>query len=127
MTSRRALQDDAAGVGPLGLLLVIALTLGFEGLLLGSSIVSESFPAASTVDFGSCSNAGGLDKIACVIENAWNFVVNVVKVIFGVVALIFNLVSFNVPGAPWFVRLPIGACFGFGLLWSIASLFRGGD
>lgn len=109
---------------PIPVLAIVLLTLAFEGLLFGNQLAGASFPASSTVDFGGCSGSG-LDYIGCVIGNTFSFIINVFKIIFGVVAFFFNLVSFNVPGAPWFVRLFLGGVMGGALLWSIAGLFRG--
>lgn len=123
MLARR--MGDSGAASPAPIILVVALTLVFEGLLFGSSIANTSFPAASSVDFGSCGNVGGLDLIGCVISNAFNAVVNVFKVIIGAVVFFFNLVSFNVPGAPWFVRMVVGCAIGGSIIWAIAGMFRG--
>jgi hypothetical protein len=118
--------SDAGSSSPVAVLMVVLLTLGFEGLLFGSQVASASFPEMSKSADANCSDNNGLSFIGCLIGNAWAFVVNVFKVIFGAIAFFFNLVSVNIPGAPWFVRLFIGGAIGGALIWGIAALFRGG-
>lgn len=114
------------GVGPVGVLLVVVATLGFEGLLFGSQIADQSFPQLLPMAFSSCTGSG-LGLIGCWIGSALAFVANVFLTIFGAAVFLFNLISFNVPGAPWFVRALVGTGIGGALIWSIASLFRGGS
>lgn len=116
---------DRASSGPIAAILIIAMTLAFEGLLFGSTIAEQSYPALIPASFSTC--GGGIDGIACYIGTFFLFVANLFIGIFGTAVFIFNLISFNVPGAPWFVRTVVGAGFGLTLGWAIASLFRGGS
>lgn len=97
----------------LSVLAVILLTLTFEGLLFGEQIAERSFDGFSEPRSGGL--LGGLDAILAVVQGVW-----------GVVVFFANLITFNVPGAPWYVRLPVAGILGGGLVWSIAVLFRGG-
>jgi hypothetical protein len=95
------------------ILAIILVTLTFEGLLFGAEIAEQSFPSfdepTSTGFFGV------LDALLAIVKAIW-----------GAVVFFFNLLTFNLPGAPWYVRLPVGGLMFGGLVWSIASLVRGG-
>lgn len=114
---------------PIAILVVISLTLGFEGLIFGQDFLASSFPPLLTVNPGSCGPVNNIVDatfwIGCQIGQIVLFVGNVFLVIGGVVLFLFNLVSFNVPGAPLFVRFVVGTAIGGTLIWSIAALFRG--
>lgn len=97
----------------LSLLVVIILTLTFEGLLFGEELAERSFPS-----FEEPSSSGFFAVLEALLS--------IVKVIWGTVVFLFNLITFNVPGAPWWVRLPAAGVLGGGLIWSIAILIRGG-
>lgn len=117
-------MGDGGAQSPAVVIIIVLLTLTFEGLYYGSDLATQSYPAPSNIQTGSC-GGGGLDRIACVIGGVFEFIVNVVKIIFGTVAFVFNLITFNVPGAPLFVRIPIGGMITLAILWSVASLVRG--
>lgn len=97
---------------PMVVLSVIVLTLVFEGLLFGEELAEASFPSFEQPEGGGFFDV--LDAVLAIVQAIW-----------GTVVFVFNLVSFNVPGAPWFVRAPIGFILGGGLVWSIATLVRG--
>lgn len=97
---------------PVPILAIIILTLTFEGLLFGSEIADRSFPSYEEPQSGGF--WGALDAVVAVVQVIW-----------GAVVFFFNLITFNVPGAPWYIRVPIGAMLGGGLVWSLATLIRG--
>lgn len=104
---------------PIPVLLIVVATLTFQAMLFGSELAEKSFPTLEEPEAGDCD--GFLDGFACGVD----YVVNFISVVFGVVAFFFNLVTFNVPGAPWFVRLLVGGAIGGSIVWSVATLFRG--
>lgn len=92
---------------------VVILTLTFEGLLFGEALAQQSFPTFTEPSSGGF--FGVLDALLAIVQAVW-----------GAVLFFFNLVTFNVPGAPWWIRLPVGGLLGGGLVWSVATLVRGG-
>lgn len=116
----RLVRDDRANAGPIVVLAIVVLTLIFEGMLYGSELAEQSFPTLDEPEEEDCS--GFLDGFACGVRAAWNFI----RMLFGVVAFFYNLVTFNVPGAPWFVRVFVGAIFGGSILWTLAVFIRRG-
>lgn len=117
--------------------MIAVLGMVFQGLLYGNELVERSFTIEQfeydTTDPPSCSHEGALDQIACffgnvarTVGNAFRAVGNFFRVIIGVGALFLNFVTFNVPGAPWFIRVPVGFFFGGSMVWAIAGLVRGG-
>lgn len=109
---------------PTLVLLIVTLTFGFETALFGIDLITDSFPQLTSPQFGSC-GGGGLDKIACVIGGIFNAIIDFFKIIVGVIVLIGNVISFNVPGAPVIVRIPIAVVLISSSAWSIATLIRG--
>ena len=99
-------------VNPVPIIAVIMITLTFEGLLFGSELAERSFPSFDQPISGGF--WGVLDAIIAVVQVIW-----------GVVVFIFNLVTINVPGAPWWIRLPVAGVLGGGLIWAISELIRG--
>lgn len=93
-------------------LAIIVVTLVFEGLLFGEELENFSFPQFEEPTSGGF--FGALEAL-----------LSIVKVVWGAVLFFFDLLTFNVPGAPWYVRVPVGAILGGGLVWSIATLIRG--
>lgn len=100
-------------MNPLPILLIIIMTLTFQGLLFGAEIADRVFPTFREPTSGGF--FGVLDAIIAVVQAVW-----------GVVLFFFSLLFFDVPGAPWWVRVPVGAALTGGLIWSIATLIRGG-
>ena len=98
---------------PLTFLAVIALTSTVVAMIGGEELAQESFPEFDEPDSGGF--WGSLDALVSVVQGIW-----------GVVVYLFNLLTFNIGGAPWWIRVPVGAINGGGLLWSIATLIRGG-
>lgn len=97
----------------MSVLAIIVLTLTFEGVLFAEEIAERSFPSFEEPTSGGF--FGLLDALLAVVQTVW-----------GVVVFFFNLITFNVPGAPGWVRVPVSAMLGGGLVWSIAVLVRGG-
>jgi len=113
-------------MNPTPLVIIIVATLAFESLMFGNELAGSAFPPLAPVNFGACGGTGNaFTDIACVLYQTFLVIGNVVLVFFGIVMFLWNLVSFNVPGTPWFVRLVIGSSFGGSILLIIAGLFRG--
>lgn len=97
---------------PIIVLTVIMFVLVGEGLLFGAEIAERSFPA-----FEEPSSSGLLGAV----EGA----VSVLQAVWGAVVFFFNMITFNIPGAEFWVRAPMTVIFGGALFWSISSLARG--
>ena len=113
------------------LLTVILGTLGFEAAVTGGNIIASSFPTLFNVSFNDCSQNGfwsngfGLGTISCWFVNLGFVIIDFVLLLVGVVLICWNLISFNIPGAPVIVRAMVGSFFGFVIVYSGAQLFRG--
>lgn len=97
---------------PVAILSIITLVLVFEGLLFGQQIAAYSFPS-----FEEPQSEGFfavLDSLLAIVKTIW-----------GTVVFVFNLLTFNIPGAPWFIRIPVAGIMGGGLIWAITELVRG--
>lgn len=116
-------------------LIIVVCTLGFEALMFGNDLVASSFPELLPVDFGECTatqvNFLGLDfsnpisLIGCWIGNVVHAIGDVFLILFGVVILLGQVFSFNVPGAPVIARVIVGVILIGSVSWSVATLFRG--
>lgn len=114
-------------MNPIPVLFLAMGTLVFTSILYGNALADESFPNATVVNFGQCGNEGGFGALFCPLWNVFLYIVNIFKIIFGAIAFVFNLVTLNVPGAPWYIRAMYFTFFGGTITWSIASLLRGGS
>lgn len=101
---------------PIPHLLVMVVVLVFQAVLFGAEYAEASFPEFDEPDTGGGFFGGALDILGAIINTIW-----------GVVVFVFNLVTFNVPDAPFWIRAPIATYFGGTIIWSIASLVRGGS
>lgn len=98
-------------MNPLPVLAIVTISLVFQGLLFGQEIAERSFPTFEKPEEGAW---GALEAAGNVLLSLW-----------GVVVFLYNLVSFNVPGAPWYARVIVGGITGSAVIWSIATLVRG--
>lgn len=103
----------------LPLLFVIIGSLVFEGLVYGAEIAEETFAEFAEPEDRDCS--GFLDGVACV----FGFVIDVFQAIFAAVVFLFRLITFDVPDAPWWIRVPIATVLGGGLILVVVQIFRG--
>lgn len=101
---------------PVKVLLLVFLVLTFEALMFGNQLIEESFPEFQEPQVNPWLGPGGvlLDALLAVVQTIW-----------GTVVLLFNAITFNVAGAPWFIRVPVGVAMGGSLFWSISTLIRG--
>lgn len=106
---------------PVPVLAIVTLTLVFEALLFGGAIAHETFKAPEEPPAIDCT--GFFDGAACTI----NAVLGFFRSMWGVLAFFFALLTFDVPGAPWFIRLLVGTFVTGATIWSVASLIRGGS
>ena len=100
------------GASPMPILAIVILVLVFEGLLFGEEIAEQALPTFNQPQSGGF--WGALDALISVVQAVW-----------GSVLFFLSLLTFNVPGAPWFVRVPIGALLGGGLIYSVVTIIRG--
>lgn len=116
---------------PTPALAVIVMVLAFEGLLFGQDVVASSFPQFNDVDFADCFSTGfvssgfGLGYISCVVVQVFNIVINFFKFMYGTVVFFVKLLSFDIGGAPTWIRFLVGSFFTASILWAIAGLARG--
>jgi len=112
---------------PIIIALVAVLTLGFEAMVFEDQLASRS--AFHKLDTPSCDGGSGffdaLERIACYVGAAFVFVLNIFVVIGNFIAFLGNAVSFNVDGAPWYIRLGFGTFFAGSLTFATVSLIRG--
>jgi len=96
---------------PVPVLIIIGLYVAFYALITGTAADSmglDQDPGVSTSGFG------GVDIIGDIID-----------AIISVVLLIFNALTFNVDGAPFWVQIPVAIAIIGSLTWSAATLIRG--
>lgn len=111
-------------MNPIPFLFIIVGTLTFTALIYGNELAAQSYPEMRDVNFSEC-DGGALETMACLFKNVFLTIGNAFAFIFGSIAFLWNLVSFNIPGAPTFIRFFLGSTLGFGLVWSIVVLTRG--
>lgn len=97
---------------PIVPLSLIGLSLAFMGLLYGSELAQDAFPTFEQPSSGGW--IGALDALLAVVQGVW-----------GVIVWLGRAITFDVPGAPWYIRLAVGTYFGGAIVWAIATLFRG--
>lgn len=109
-------------LNPLPIIAIITATLIFQALIFGEEYADKSFPEYEEITAACTDNDDSFfSGFACVVQQIGYFF----RVVGGVVLFLLNLVSFNVPGAPWFIRVIVGGLMGTGIFWSAATLFRG--
>lgn len=105
---------------PIAVLIIVLATLTFEAILFGGPLVEGAAPKFS--EEAAERDCGGFFGAAkCAAESVFN----ILGMIWGVIVFFFNLVTFNVPGAPLYVRVVLGGAISGALIWSLASLIRG--
>ena len=97
---------------PIPVFVPVLALLAFMGLLFGEEIGEEGFPSYERPDSGGL--LGVVEAVGGVLQMIWD-----------VIVFFFNLVTVNIPGTPWFIRLIVGSIIGGTLTWSIATLIRG--
>lgn len=97
---------------PMIVLTIVTASLGFMGLIYGATIAETTFPSFEQPSSGGF--FGALDALLAIIQGVW-----------GTILFILKLITFQVPGAPWYIRLLVGATMGGAIIWSVATLFRG--
>lgn len=86
--------------------IAVVVTL-FQGLLYGSEL-----DETDNVDFDQ--PTGILDIIATIFASIWAFIVT-----------LFNFFTFNVPGAPWYVRVLVSGMYVAAFSLTIVAILRG--
>lgn len=101
----------------IGLLAVIVATFAFEGLVYGDALAEASFGAFGDSEATTCSD----NNFGCIVD----FIVSVFQGIYGGIAFLFNLLAFNIPDAPTWVRFVLVGVLDGGLVLLIVSILRG--
>lgn len=99
---------DEVAKDPTAFLFVIVVFLVFEGVAFGDQIAEESFANYEPDDFG-----------------GWDILGDIVSFIVGAATFLFNLLTFNIGDAPWWIRVPVSFVINGGLFWSVLTLIRG--
>lgn len=102
----------------IGLLCVILGTFAFEGMVYGDALTEESFGTFGETTSVDCESGG---TFGCVID----FITQVFQGIIGGIAFLFNLLSFNIPDAPIWIRFVLVGVLDGGLVLLIVSILRG--
>lgn len=97
---------------PVKILILITLVTIFNALLIGATAEEEVFTPFQEPE--SDGFFATLEALLAIVQAVWD-----------VVTLVFDAITFNIDGAPFYIRFPLGAIMGFGLVWSIATLIRG--
>lgn len=105
---------------PIAILAIVTLTLTFQAVFFGETIAAKSFPDFQEMD-DVCEGDGFFSGISCAVAK----VVFFFKVIGGVIGFFWSLISFEVPGTPWYIRVPLATLLIGSTGWSLATLFRG--
>ena len=99
---------------PVPVLMIVGLYVAFFMLIVGTAgdtygmgAVPEDLPSEDD-DFG-----------------GWDIIGDIVRAVFGFIKLLFGALTFNVEGAPLWVRIPISTGIITSLLWSAMTLIRG--
>jgi hypothetical protein len=105
------------GVNPIPLLVILGLYLAFYGLM------APDTNACGTTSGANCglADAPAVNQPDGIID----IVLGVINAVWGVVTFLYNAISFNIPGAPAWARVPIAVGFIGTLTWAIAGLVRG--
>lgn len=110
---------------PIILTFVVVSSFIFQFALFGEEYASDSFGAFGELSEGCDLSDNPLvaffDGIKCAIDKVIDFF----KILGGVIVFFFKLATFDIPGAPWYVRAILTATVTGGFLWSMATLFRG--
>jgi len=93
------------------ILATIGIYVVLFALITSSEVDSMGLDGDNGINTG---GFGGLDILGDIIE-----------AIIGVVLLIFNALTFNVDGAPFWVQVPVAIIIIGSLSWSAATLIRG--
>lgn len=105
---------------PIIVLAICVPTFVFQALLVGAVQGEPEFPTFSTSTVV-CSGDGFVDGIKC----PFYWVMDLFRVLFAAAGWFFGLLTFNVPGAPWFIRVVVSSLIGGPTVWAIATLIRG--
>lgn len=127
---KRALdsEDDRGNVAPISLLLIAVAAIVFQSLIYLEEYSQDSFiPSLETPD---CSVYGpgiaeGIERIGCYIGAFFLTIANFILMIGSVAVFLGNAISFNIPGAPWYVRAMMTVFFAGSVGWALVAMFRG--
>lgn len=115
-------------LAPVSLLIICTSTLALVALvnaqdLAAGSIITSVPQPDCTGDFDGI--VGSISLIGCRIGQGLIFVFNLFLMLASVIAFFYNGLTFNIPGAPFYVRVMFATFFIGGFGWAIASMFRG--
>lgn len=110
-------------MNPIPVLVIIATVLAFETAFLGAAVLEEIKPFQIHVDT-TVEDCGALE-VGCAIGNFFRPSVAAIAAIVNGIIFIGALATFNVPGAPTWIRVTLTLVLNFSLIWSIITLLRG--
>lgn len=112
-------------INPIPFLLVAVTGLVFISALGGEQIASDSFLPLSQPDPDSCGSSGFFSSIECGISTFFTFIFNALKIIIGAFVFLYRGLTFDLPDAPWYARVPITIILGGSITISIVGIIRG--
>lgn len=92
----------------------------FQGLYVSAVQGEPDFPTFAASN-AVCAGESFVDAVKC----PFYWIIDLFRVILAAGLYFFGLVTFNVPGAPPFLRVVIGSLTGGPTIWAIATLLRG--
>ena len=101
------------GVSPVPVLIIVAIYAVFFAAI--SSTTSPDEP--DDLSFSSNDCDVGLNNV-CGLGDILTFVFNIIQ-------FFFDVLTFNIDGAPFYIRVPIAVAITASVMWSIISLVRG--
>ncbi len=125
---------------PVKVLFGVTVVLCFQALLVGGEITEvnifgDSFQQDDpSVSYAECNGflAGPLIYSGCLLGNLATFfleaneLISLFKAAINAFGIFLGLMTFNVPGAPFWVRMPVAMVVVGSSVWSLVTLMRGG-
>jgi hypothetical protein len=111
-------------LNPLPLVAILLLTYTFTFLLSGDELLAKFEDQAEAPETPDQADCGALDFV-CGITKFIDWVKGLFRPVFAAMGLIWSLVTFDVAGAPIYIRVPLTGFVVVAFSWSIATLIRG--
>lgn len=105
---------DDVGYSPVAVLVIIAIYVGFYAV-----VSSEAEEDVETYGLHQAPEAPDPDK------GVFSAIADVLGTVGSVIGFIYGAITFNVDGAPFWLRIPIAVAVISSLTWSISTLIRG--
>lgn len=107
---------------PIALLFILGVGFVFQAAITDDTINQPQFEINSPTN--QSEEGGFLESFT---PDAINMIAAIIGVIWSFVKTFFNFLTFNVPGAPGWIRFIVAMTINGSLAWSIVALIRGGQ